>query len=250
MTGRMTGKVVIVTGGALGIGLGIVRRFVQEGAGVLLVDLNEKAAQAAAEKLAGGPGRVEVYPADVAAEDTGERVVARCVEAFGGLDVLVNNAGIFPQAPVLQMTPALLDRVYQVNLKGLILIAKAAALEMVKEGRGGRIINIASIDAFRPSMVGLAAYDASKGGVVMFTKSLALELAPHKITVNAVAPGAIYTEGVAEAGANLEAFVERIPLRRMGKPEDIAGVVAFLASADADYITGETIVVDGGALLT
>ena len=148
------------------------------------------------------------------------------------------------------MTPALLDRVYQVNLKGLILIAKAAALEMVKEGRGGRIINIASIDAFRPSMVGLAAYDASKGGVVMFTKSLALELAPHKITVNAVAPGAIYTEGVTEAGANLEAFVERIPLRRMGKPEDIAGVVAFLASADADYITGETIVVDGGALLT
>lgn len=250
MTGRMTGKAVIVTGGALGIGLGIVRRFVQEGAGVLLVDLNEKAAQAAAEKLAGGPGRVEVYPADVAAEDTGERVVARCVEAFGGLDVLVNNAGIFPQAPVLQMTPALLDRVYQVNLKGLILIAKAAALEMVKEGRGGRIINIASIDAFRPSMVGLAAYDASKGGVVMFTKSLALELAPHKITVNAVAPGAIYTEGVTEAGANLEAFVERIPLRRMGKPEDIAGVVAFLASADADYITGETIVVDGGALLT
>ena len=250
MTGRMTGKVVIVTGGALGIGLGIVRRFVQEGAGVLLVDLNEKAAQAAAEKLAGGPGRVEVYPADVAAEDTGERVVARCVEAFGGLDVLVNNAGIFPQAPVLQMTPALLDRVYQVNLKGLILIAKAAALEMVKEGRGGRIINIASIDAFRPSMVGLAAYDASKGGVVMFTKSLALELAPHKITVNAVAPGAIYTEGVAEAGANLEAFVERIPLRRMGKPADIAGVVAYLASADADYITGETIVVDGGALLT
>ncbi len=250
MTGRMTGKAVIVTGGALGIGFGIVRRFVQEGAGVLLVDLNEKAARAAAEKLAGEPGRVEVYPADVAAEDTGERVVARCMEVFGGLDVLVNNAGIFPQAPVLQMAPGLLDRVYQVNLKGLILIAKAAALRMVAQGRGGRIINIASIDAFRPSMVGLAAYDASKGGVVMFTKSLALELAPHNITVNAVAPGAIYTEGVADAGANLEAFVERIPLRRMGKPEDIAGVVAFLASADADYITGETIVVDGGALLT
>ena len=193
---------------------------------------------------------MEVYPADVAAEDTGERVVARCMEVFGGLDVLVNNAGIFPQAPVLQMAPGLLDRVYQVNLKGLIFIAKAAALRMVAQGRGGRIINIASIDAFRPSMVGLAAYDASKGGVVMFTKSLALELAPHNITVNAVAPGAIYTEGVADAGANLEAFVERIPLRRMGKPEDIAGVVAFLASADADYITGETIVVDGGALLT
>ena len=214
-----------------------------------MVDLNESGAGRCG-KLAGEPGRVEVYPADVAAEDTGERVVARCMEVFGGLDVLVNNAGIFPQAPVLQMAPGLLDRVYQVNLKGLIFIAKAAALRMVAQGRGGRIINIASIDAFRPSMVGLAAYDASKGGVVMFTKSLALELAPHNITVNAVAPGAIYTEGVADAGANLEAFVERIPLRRMGKPEDIAGVVAFLASADADYITGETIVVDGGALLT
>ncbi len=120
---------------------------------------------------------------------------------------------------------------------------------MVKQGRGGRIINIASIDAFRPSMVGLAAYDASKGGVVMFTKNLALELAPHNITVNAVAPGVIFTEGVAEADVSVEAFLERIPLRRVGKPEDIAGVVAFLASADADYITGETIVVDGGSLL-
>lgn len=250
MTERMRGKAVIVTGGALGIGFGIARRFVQEGAGVLLVDLNEEAARAAAEKLAGGPGRVEVFPADVGAEETGEKAVARCVEVFGGLDILVNNAGIFPQAPVLEMAPELVDRVYRVNLKGLILLSKAAALQMVKQGRGGRIINIASIDAFRPSMVGLAAYDASKGGVVMFTKNLALELAPHNITVNAVAPGVIFTEGVAEADVSVEAFLERIPLRRVGKPEDIAGVVAFLASADADYITGETIVVDGGALLT
>ncbi|HHU81728.1 MAG TPA: SDR family oxidoreductase [Firmicutes bacterium] len=250
MTGRMTGKAAIVTGGALGIGFGIVRRFVQEGAGVLLVDLNEEAARAAAGKLAAGPGRVEVYPADVGSEETGEKVVARCVEVFGGLDILVNNAGIFPQAPVLKMAPELLDRVYRVNLKGLVLTAKAAALQMVAQGRGGRIINIASIDAFRPSMVGLAAYDASKGGVVMFTKSLALELAPHNITVNAVAPGAIYTEGVAEAGVSMEEFAKRIPLRRVGKPEDIAGAVAFLASTDAEYITGETIVVDGGALLT
>jgi len=240
MTERMRGKAVIVTGGALGIGFGIARRFVQEGAGVLLVDLNEEAARAAAEKLAGGPGRVEVFPADVGAEETGEKAVAR---------ILVNNAGIFPQAPVLEMAPELVDRVYRVNLKGLILLSKAAALQMVKQGRGGRIINIASIDAFRPSMVGLAAYDASKGGVVMFTKNLALELAPHNITVNAVAPGVIFTEGVAEADVSVEAFLERIPLRRVGKPEDIAGVVAFLASADADYITGETIVVDGGSLL-
>lgn len=250
MMEKMAGKVVLVTGGALGIGFGIVRRFAQEGAGVLLTDLNEKAARAAAEKLAAEPGRVEIYPADVGEEETGEKVVARCIEVFGGLDILVNNAGIFPQAPVLQMAPELMDKVYRVNLKGPALISKAAALRMVAQGRGGRIINIASIDAFRPSMVGLAAYDASKGGVVMFTKSLALELAPHNITVNAVAPGAIYTEGVAEAGTKIDEFAARIPLQRMGKPEEIAGAVVFLASPDADYITGETIVVDGGVLLT
>ena len=260
MNGRLTGKVGLVTGGAMGIGFGIVKRFVAEGANVLLADLDGEAAQAAARKL-DGPGRVQVMQADIAEEGAGERLVAGCVEAFGTLDVLVNNAGIFPQVPVLQMTPELFDRVYRINLKGLAFASKAAAAKMIEQGRGGKIINIASIDAFHPSMVGLAAYDASKGGVVMFTKSLALELGRRGITVNAIAPGGITTEGTSrplegsgltseEMRRMMEAFTARIPLGRMGMPDDIAKVAAFLASEDADYITGETIIVDGGMLLS
>ena len=260
MNGRLAGKVGLVTGGAMGIGFGIVKRFVAEGANVVLADLNDEAAQAAARKLA-GPGKVLVMQADIAEEGAGERLVAGCIESFGAIDVLVNNAGIFPQVPALQMTPELFDRVYRINLKGSAFAAKAAAARMVEQGRGGRIINIASIDAFHPSMVGLAAYDASKGGVVMFTKSLALELGRHGITVNAIAPGGITTEGTSrplegsgltseEMRRMMEAFTARIPLGRMGVPDDIAKVAVFLASGDSDYITGETIIVDGGMLLS
>ena len=260
MNGRLAGKVGLVTGGAMGIGFGIVKRFVAEGANVVLADLNDEAAQAAARKLA-GPGKVLVMQADIAEEGAGERLVAGCIESFGAIDVLVNNAGIFPQVPVLQMTPELFDRVYRINLKGSAFAAKAAAARMVEQGRGGRIINIASIDAFHPSMIGLAAYDASKGGMVMFTKSLALELGRHGITVNAIAPGGITTEGTSrplegsgltseEMRRMMEAFTARIPLGRMGVPDDIAKVAVFLASGDSDYITGETIIVDGGMLLS
>ncbi len=261
MAGRLSGKAAIVTGGAMGIGFGIAKRFIAEGADVLIADLNWNAAEEAAKKLAGGPGKAVAMQADVAEDGIGERLVARCLAEFGRLDVLVNNAGIFPQQPVLSMEPVLLDKVLRVNLRGLILIAKAAAVKMADQGRGGRIINIASVDAFHPSMVGLAAYDASKGGVVMFTKSLALELGSRGITVNAIAPGGIATEGTAKplegSGMSdedmrkmLEAFIAKIPLGRMGVPDDIAKVAAFLASEDADYITGETIIVDGGMLLS
>lgn len=261
MSGRLEGKVALVTGGAMGIGFGIVKRFTAEGAQVVVADLDGEAARAAVRKLDGAPGKAVAVQADVAEDGIGEKLVEQCVKEFGGIDVLVNNAGIFPIAPVLQMTPDFFERVYRVNLKGLAFIAKAAAARMVAQGKGGKIINIASIDAFHPSMVGLAAYDASKGGVVMFTKSLALELGRHGITVNAIAPGGITTEGTAkplegsgmtpeQMRGMLEAFVARIPLGRMGVPDDIAKVTVFLASADADYITGETIVVDGGMLLS
>lgn len=260
MSGRLEGKIALVTGGAMGIGFGIVKRFVAEGAGVLVADLDGEAARAAVRKLDGLPGKAVAVQADVAEEGIGEKLIDQCMKEFGGIDVLVNNAGIFPIAPVLQMTPELFDRVYRVNLKGLAFVAKAAATRLVAQGRGGKIINIASIDAFHPSMVGLAAYDATKGGVVMFTKSLALELGRHGITVNAVAPGGVATEGTAKPleGSGMTedqmrqmmaAFIARIPLGRMGVPDDIAKVTVFLASSDADYITGETIVVDGGMLL-
>ncbi|HEY3249036.1 MAG TPA: SDR family oxidoreductase [bacterium] len=254
------GKNAIVTGGAMGIGFGIVKRFVEGGANVLIADLDEETAEKAAATLSGGPGRVISMRADMADTDTGGRIVNRCIEEFGSVEVLVNNAGIYPVVPMLQMTPELFDKVYAINLKGLAFATKAAAAQMIRQGRGGKIINIASVDAFRPSMVGLAAYDASKGGVVMFTKNLALELAPHKININAIAPGGITTEGTTRLAGDrpltaeqqkqmTEAALAHMPMG-MGTPDDIAKVAVFLASSAADYMTGTTVVVDGGFLLT
>lgn len=256
------GKRTIVTGAAMGIGFGIARRFVEAGAHVLAADRDEAALASAAKRLEGGPGRFVPAPCDVAQEGAGAELVRRALAAFGGVDVLVNNAGIFPQVPTLEMSEETFDRVIRVNLRGLVFISKAVAAQMVRQGGGGKIVNIGSIDSFRPSMVGLAAYDASKGAVLMFTKNLALELARHDINVNLLAPGGIETEGTQKplAGSGLTAeqmaeikkrFVtERVPLRRMGDPDDIAKAALFLSSPASDYMTGASIVVDGGALLT
>ena len=254
----LNGKSAIVTGGAMGIGFGICKRFVQAGANVLLADVVGSAAEAAAEKLQGSRGKAFAIQADVSADDVGERIVSKCMELFGSVDILVNNAGIYPISPILQMTPDFFDKVYRINLKGLVFISRAAGAKMVERGKGGKIINISSIDAFHPTSVGLGAYDTSKGGVTMFTKSLALELAPHRITVNSIAPGGIATEGTSKPLAGMteeqtnqmmKAFLARIPLARMGAPDDIGKVALFLASSASDYITGQTIIVDGGMLL-
>ena len=243
----------------MGIGFGIARRFIQAGATVLLADLDGDAANAAASRL--GSARAVAMQADVSDAATPERIVRRAVEAFGGIDILVNNAGIFPVVPMLEMAVELFDRVIAVNLRGTALLAQAVARQMVRQGSGGRIINIASVDAFHPSMVGLAAYDASKGGVLMFTRNLALELAPHEILVTAIAPGGVNTEGAralqhqlaAAAGladqATTAGAASAIPLRRLAAPDDIALAAVFLASPASAYITGQTIVVDGGMLI-
>ena len=255
----LTGKSAIVTGGAMGIGFGIAKRFADSGANVLIADLAGSAAEAAAGRLTGSRGKAMAVQADVAAEGVGQKLVDRCVEVFGSVDILVNNAGIYPTTPVLEMSPEFFDRIYQINLKGLVFISKAAAAKMVERRKGGKIINISSIDAFHPTSVGLAAYDTTKGGVVMFTKALALELAPYGITVNSIAPGGIATEGAAKplAGMSKEqmeqmtkAFMARVPLGRMGVPDDIAKVAVFMASSASDYVTGQTIIVDGGMLLS
>ena len=243
----------------MGLGLGICRRFVDAGANVLVVDLAGDVAETAAKKLAGSRGKAVAFQADVSAEGVGEKIVAKCVEAFGSMDILVNNAGIYPMSPILQMTPEFFEKVYRINLKGLVFLSKAAATKMVEKGKGGKIINISSIDAFRPSYVGLGAYDTSKGGVTMFTKALALELGPKGIMVNAIAPGGIATEGTSKplVGVTAEqmqqmmkAFIAGIPLGRMGVPDDIGKVAVFLASSASDYVTGQTLIVDGGALLS
>jgi 2-deoxy-D-gluconate 3-dehydrogenase len=253
------GKNAVVTGGAMGIGFGIAKRFVEAGANVLIADVDEGAAKEAAEKLAGSRGKAAAMQADVSAEGVGDRIVGKCIELFGSIDILVNNAGIYPSSPLLQMTPDFFERVYKINLKGLVFISKAAATRMVEKGKGGKIINISSIDAFHPSTVGLSAYDASKGAVVMFTKSLALELAPHGIKVNSIAPGVIGTEGTSkpikgmteeQMNQMMKAMVAKIPLCRMGTPDDIGKVAVFLASSASDYMAGHTVIVDGGILLS
>ena len=257
---RVEGKNAIVTGGAMGIGLGIATSLVDAGANVLIVDLDGDAARTAANGLEGRGTKVAWMEIDLTRDHAGEEVVSRCVEEFGSIDVLVNNAGIYPQMPMLEMTPEVFDRVYTLNLKALAFACQAAAKAMVDTGDGGAIVNIGSIDSFHPSMVGLAAYDASKGGVLMFTKNLALELAPHGIRVNMIAPGGITTPGVSKplqgSGMTPEqmeqmiaTFTALIPLQRFGEPQEIGTAAVFLASPAASYITGTSLVVDGGRLL-
>ena len=257
----LSNKSAIVTGGAMGIGFGIAHRFVDAGADVLIADVDEEAAYEALRRVPEGPGSAIAMAVDVSAEGAGEAMVAHFVQQFSAVNILVNNAGIFPQLPMLRMTRELFDRVYRINLQSLAFAAKAAAAQMIKQGAGGKIINITSVDAVHPSMVGLAAYDASKGAVLTFTKSFALEMAPYQVHVNAIAPGAINTEGTSRPPEGsgmtedqLRQLKERlvrakIPLGRMGVPDDIAKVAVFLASSASDYITGSSIVVDGGMLL-
>ncbi|MGH2754076.1 MAG: SDR family NAD(P)-dependent oxidoreductase [Actinomycetota bacterium] len=256
----LDGKNAVVTGGAMGIGLGIAGELVDAGANVLIVDVDGGAIGQVASDLEGRGTKVAFMAIDLAQDGAGEEVVARCIEELGSIDVLVNNAGIYPQVPMLEMTEEIFDRVYKLNLKALAFTSKAAAARMIEHGRGGAIINIGSIDSFHPSMIGLAAYDASKGGVLMFTKNLALELASQGIRVNMIAPGGIVTPGVSKPlqGSDMTpeqmeeitaAFTARIPMKRFGEPAEIGTAVVFLASDAASYVTGTSLVVDGGRLL-
>ena len=200
----LTGKRAVVTGGAMGIGFGIVTRLTEAGADVLITDLDGATAESKAGSSRGSGAKVAAQQIDVSADDAGDLLVAAATEHLGGVDILVNNAGIYPQAPMLEMDRAMWDKILAVNLTGLAFVSRAVGRHLVEKGSGGAIVNIASIDALHPSMVGLAAYDASKGGVLMFTRNLALELAPHGIRVNAIAPGGIVTEGASRPMEGLD----------------------------------------------
>ncbi|OGY87084.1 MAG: hypothetical protein A2233_04015 [Candidatus Kerfeldbacteria bacterium RIFOXYA2_FULL_38_24] len=252
-------KIVIVTGGAMGIGYGIVERFHEAGAGVVMADIDEKVGQEKANALNTNEVPCVFIKTDVSAEQDVVQLVSKTIEQFGKIDVLVNNAGIFPQKPVLEMELTLWDKIQAVNLRSVFLTSREVGKQMVKQD-GGVMINIASIDALHPSMVGLAAYDASKHGVWGFTKNFALEMGKHSVRVNAIAPGGVATEGVAKLSQGsapaamdmekvMKAFLARIPLGRMGEPDDIAMATLFLASDASSYMTGKMIVVDGGVLL-
>jgi len=249
------GKVAIVTGGAMGIGYGISYRLAEAGASVVIADMNKPAADTAVQKLTALGWTATAVEANVADEVQVHTMISTAVTTYGRLDILINNAGIYPTIPVMHMTPADFDRVIAINLKGVFMCSQAAAAQMITQGGEGKIINITSIDALHPSAVGLAHYDASKHGVWGFTKNLALELAPHHISVNAIAPGGIATPGTGMDKPNpqmeeiLKTFSAKIPMQRLGTADEIGKVALFLASDLSSYMTGSQIVVDGGFLL-
>ncbi|HSX23614.1 MAG TPA: SDR family NAD(P)-dependent oxidoreductase [Candidatus Saccharimonadales bacterium] len=254
----LKGKSAIVTGGAKGIGQGIAYRLAEAGAAVLVSDMDETTAQKTAQDLIEKGWTAESFKVDVSDETQVQAMIAICKEKFGSVDILVNNAGIYPPAPIAQMTEDQFERVMHVNLRSVFLTTKYAS-EVMKQQGGGKIINITSIDALHPSMVGLAHYDASKHGVWGFTKNSALELAKHRIWVNAIAPGGVATPGVAamsqgasaeQMAASSKAFIANIPMNRMGESDEIGLAALFLASDMSSYMTGSQIVVDGGALLS
>ncbi len=255
-------KVAIVTGGAVGIGQGIAERLHEAGAKVVIADMNQQNADSEASKLNNLRADSALSVAtDVSSKTDIDNLLSKTLEKFGKIDILVNNAGIFPSQPLSVMEEADFMKVIDVNLRGVFLTTKAVSKQMIAQGNGGRIINVTSIDALHPSMVGLAHYDSSKHGVWGFTKNVAIELAENKIWVNAIAPGGISTPGVAtmqdpsklppgiDMKAITDAFLAKIPMHRMGEPDEIGKVALFLASDLSSYMTGSQIVVDGGALL-
>lgn len=244
---RFHGKVIVITGGAQGIGRATAERFLAEGARVVIGDVNADRLRATAEGI-GTPETLLAVVADVAEKAQVDALVAAAVQAFGRIDVMVNNAGIAPVMDFLDVSPESFDRVIGVNLKGAFLGTQAAARAMIAQGGGGVIINMSSINSglANPSV---ATYAISKGGMNQITSTAAVAFAPHGIRVCGVGPGTIATEiirGAFTQRAGMHAILARTPLGRLGEPEEIAGVVAFLASDDASYITGETIYPDGG----
>jgi pyridoxal 4-dehydrogenase len=239
-------QTALVTGAARGLGYAAARRLATEGARVVLFDRDGDALAAAAEALADEGLGVAPHPVDVSDEEGVRHAVADVLAAEGRIDVLVNNAGVYPHRPFEELTYAEWRRILAINLDGVFLCTHAAYPAMRARGYG-RIVNISSATFFI-GYPGLTAYVASKGGIIGFTRALASEAGPHGITVNAVTPGLIATEGVLE-GEEAGLFDEIVPeqaLPRRGEPEDIAECVAYLASPSASFITGQTINVDGG----
>ncbi len=247
---RLAGKVALVTGAQQGIGKAIALAYGREGASVVLNYLDN---QAAAEEIASqirALGQRAVPMAGDVARAADVRRMVEAGESLGGIDILVNNAGIFPRVEFLDMTEVQWDEVLNVNLKGTFLCTQAVAQKLVERGRTGAVINLASSAAFRSSPRGVH-YVASKAGIVGVTRATALELAPYRVRVNAIAPGTTDTAqpryGMSEE--ELQAAGRQVPLGRMGTPEDVADLAVFLASAEARHITGQTLHVNGGQYL-
>jgi acetoin reductase-like protein len=254
---KLQNKTAIVTGGAQGMGRAICLRYAQEGAQIVVADLKIETAQQVVNEIKQGGGQALAVAVDVRDPEQAQRMVDTAVTHFGGVDILVNNAGVGKIIPFLETTAKDWDLMFDVNCKGLLWCSQAAAKQMIQQGRGGKIINLAS-QAGRRGEALVLAYCASKACVISMTQSMALALAEHKINVNAIAPGIVDTPFWVEVdkqfaqllgwpeGEPKRRFTAAIPLGRIEQPEDVANMAAFLASSEADYITQQCFNVDGG----
>jgi 3-oxoacyl-[acyl-carrier protein] reductase len=243
---RLEGKCAIVTGAGRGIGKAIASRFLEEGARVMICDLDEGRLESAQEELS-AYGQVRSEVVDVASREAVEYLAGQAKQAFGRIDVLANNAGISHFEPFLEITDRNWNNTLAVNLTGVFLCSQVVAAEMKKQGSGA-IVNMGSTNGILGEE-GLAHYNASKAGVILLSKTMAIELAPHNVRVNSVCPGFILTELQLESGMSEEAirdYTSQIPLGRYGRIEEVASAFAFLASDEASFITGTELVVDGG----
>jgi glucose 1-dehydrogenase len=248
---RLTGKCAVVTGAANGIGLACARRLASDGAAIALADVNAELGEAAAKQLRNEGARAIFVATDVTQRAAIEALVNRAVDEYGRLDIMLNNAGVAINAPILEMSDEIFDKVLSTNLRSAFVGTQLAARQMVASGHGGVIINMSSVNALL-AIPGLAAYACSKGALNQLTKVAAIELAPHNIRVVAIGPGTILTDLAKQAVMGDDAarrkILARTPIGRAGEPEEVASVASFLASDDASYITGQTIYPDGGRL--
>lgn len=244
-----SGRVVLVTGGGSGIGAGISLRFAQAGASVVVNYLtSEGGAKRVVEQIEGMGREAIAVQANVSQAKDVDGLIARAFDTFKRIDVLINNAGIFPLSTLLDMTEEQWDQVIDASLRSTFLCTKAVGVQMIDQGEGGAIVNITSIEAQNPAPMH-AHYNAAKGGVHMFTKSVANELGPYGIRVNAVAPGLIWKEGIEQEWPDgVQRWLKAAPLGRLGRPDDVADACLFLASPAARWITGANLLVDGGVM--
>jgi 3-oxoacyl-[acyl-carrier protein] reductase len=249
MADRMSGKVALITGAAKGIGRGIAQVFAGEGATLVIADIDAVAGEAAAAQLAAGGASVEFVRVDVTDRDSCRKAVAVVLERHGRIDTLVSNAGIYPQAFLADMTEADWDGVFAINVKGMFFMVTAVLPGMREQGYG-RVVLTSSVTGPLTGYPGWSHYGATKAAMLGFMRSAAIEVAQQGVTINAVMPGNILTPGMEGMGQEyIDDLAASIPMKKLGTPEDVGYAMLFLASDEAAYITGQTIVVDGGQVL-